>query len=224
MKQLAVFASLLCALLTANSACADRVTWRASGVITSVGSNAQTLPFSAAVGQTFAIDMTLERDTTLFSCCTSGATAAYNNLYSAVVYVGNSQLAITPAVTGTTTMWNNFLVASTAYDYYNLSIVDAATQWQARWWIQAITGVSTGPINSLTILQSPPDLTAFGSRGMTLTPSGGSYAAAITASLDSLTVTTAASPPPDNSGGGAFSIIMLVALSALRMRAVFRQA
>lgn len=94
-RSLVVIASLIA---ICHPAQAERVKWRASGMITTVGSNASTLPFVPTVGQTFAIEMELENNSAAVVGGPSGPNmAAYNNIFKASVFVGANEMLITPS-------------------------------------------------------------------------------------------------------------------------------
>lgn len=212
---------LIVASLVTFSAHAEKVSWRASGSVTSVLTNAQRLPFKASVGDRFVIEMALENDSSAVAGGSSvPSIASYDNIFSAVVLVGNNEMTIMPSKPWTTTLWNNFTGGALLFDYYSMPVVDMMTQWEARWAVQTQVTATSDPITSLLLLKTPPDPSAFQNRFMTLTPAGGSpYEPAIMASLDSITVVTASSTSSESdnsdsqSGGGVLDGLVVVALS-----------
>jgi len=205
---------------------AARVTWRASGVITTVGTYTSTLPFTPAVGQPFVLDMVLENDASAVSCGNANPNVmSCSNIFSATLYVGNNQMILTPSNPWATTLWNDYVLGSNKLDYYNMPIVDATTQWEARWTVQTqVAAGTTGPMTSLALLQSPPDVNAFTGKEMALTPGAGNYAPAVVASLNSVTVvgpnapsptaSPGASAPGEDGGGGQTSLWLILILAA----------
>jgi len=170
--------------LVSSTTHAARVTWRASGVVTSIGTYMSTLPFTPAVGQPFVIDMVVETDASTVVCNSYGANVlSCNNIFSAIVYVGNNQMNITPSIPWSTTLWNDYVIGPNPLDYYNMPIVDATTQWEARWTVQTpVAAGTTGPMTSLALLQSPPDVNAYQGKEMALTPAAGNSVPAVVAS------------------------------------------
>jgi hypothetical protein len=220
-KPLLAAIAMLC--LFSMYAHAARVTWRASGVVTSVGSYVSPLPFTPTVGQAFVIDMVMENDASAVFCADYGPNVmACNNIFSALLYVGNTQMAITPSMPGTTTFWNDYVIGPSPLDYYSMPIVDGVTQWEVGWAVQTPVAMgTTGPLTSLSLLQSPPDVTAFQFRQMTLTPAGGGYAPAVIATLNSVTVLGPTAPNPtvnqsadSGGGGGEINLIFVLLLAA----------
>jgi hypothetical protein len=212
---------------------AAQVTWRASGTIAEVGSNAQFLPFTASVGQPFVIDMVMENNMPPYPGNPYGPSImAYNNIYSAIVYVGNAQMVITPSRPGATTLWNDYDNLGTTYDYYSMPLAHGTYRnWAARWAVQTPVAPGTsGPLTSLSLLESPPDLSQFQYKQMTLAGDYGNSAPAITASLDSIVVIGPDAPnptlpqagPSDSGGGGGpidpALLAFLTVVTALRYR------
>jgi len=207
--------------IVSSAADAARVTWRASGVVTSVGSYLGTLPFTPMVGQAFVIDMVLETSAASVTCNSYGPNVlSCNNIFSATVYVGNNQMIFTPSTPWSTTLWNDYVIGPSPLDYYNMPIVDAATQWEARWTVQTpVANGTTGPMTSLSMLQTPPDVTAFQGKEMALTPGAGNYAPTIVASLNSVVVVGANAPNPtlnasDSGGGGHITVSLMLLMAA----------
>jgi hypothetical protein len=219
-----------------DTALAERVKWRVAGVVDAVGPRASALPFPVAVGQPFVIDMEFENDSTAVTGGFPGSDmATYNNVLKASVFVGGNEILIMPSVTGSTSVWNDQSGGLPFRDRYSMVLTDAATEWEVRWQISAPSNVPPpGPLNSLSLLQTPPNPGAFAQREMRFRQDGDSSATpSITATLDSITAIAmgSGSNPPGglnpgtgtdaNGGGGGIDAILLAILGII---AVLRSA
>lgn len=213
-----------------GAALAERVKWRVAGTVATVGPGASTLPFAVKVGQPFVIDMEFENGGTVVGV-PGPDMATYNNVLKATVFAGGTEILITPGAPGITTVWNDHSGALPFRDRYLMELTDAATEWQVRWQIAAPQSVlPPGPLESLALLQTPPNPAAFASRDMTFRQdSDAPSAPSITATLNSITAVAVSSGPGTpggqnpgagadaNGGGGRVDAILLAMLGMIAL-------
>jgi hypothetical protein len=213
-----VLAALVAFSALAGQAHAERVIWRATGVITNVRSAASSLPFLPAVGQRMTLDMDIENNSAnvtgqpLFA---GPGTASYDNIFGAELTIGTNVMVLAPTVPWATTLWNDVVIGSNVYDYYSMPIVDGPTQWEARWAVQEQFASGSGPMTSMDLLTQPPRVKDFTTRTFTLNPFNGPVnTPAVEARLDSVTVVGPDTPVPGegSGGGGAAGLMELLAL------------
>jgi len=96
----------------------------------------------------------------------------------ATAFAGGAEILITPGAPGTTTVWNDYSGALPFGDRYSMELTDAATEWQVRWQVTAPQDVPPpGPLDSLALLQTPPNPSAFELSEMIFRQDGDSPAA-----------------------------------------------
>lgn len=238
-RLLVIGASLLA---ICDAALAERVKWRVAGAVNAVGPTAWTLPFAVKAGQPFIIEMEFENDSTVATGGFPGSDmATYNNVLKATVFAGGNEILIMPGAPGITTVWNDYSGGLPFRDRYTMELTDAATDWQVHWRVTAPRDVSPpGPLESLALLQTPPNPAAFAVREMIFRQAGdGPAAPSITATLDSIDAVALGSNPgapggpspgagADANGGGgridALLLAMLGLISLLRRRCRADQA
>lgn len=216
-----------------DTALAERVKWRVEGAVIRVGPSASALPFAVAVGQPFIIEMEFENDSPAATGGFPGSdTATYNNVLKATAFAGGNEILITPGAPGITAVWNDHAGLLPWLDRYVMELTDAATDWQVRWQVVAPRAVVSppGPLDSLALLQTPPNPAAFAVREMYFRQYGdGPEAASITASLDSITAVASSSDPgtpggpnpgagaDTNGGGGRVDAVLLAILGMIAL-------
>jgi hypothetical protein len=97
--------------------------------------------------------------------------ATYNNVLKASVFVGGNEILIMPSVPGTTSVWDDQSGALPCRDRYSMRLTDAATEWDVHWRVSAPINVPPpSPLDSLSLLRTPPNPAAFAERDMILRP------------------------------------------------------